>query len=248
MNMIDMPNTQLRGEKWDDILATLKEKLLDESLVTVHVANNLTVRKIQDKWADIRSQYHEVKRAIGSTGAGGSIGDERWPLYSLVNGILVNDPSENSGVNIESMASGRRDGVTLELHTQVQDTSEEIEDVEQERQPRSSTARSTRRINRQTRQREEEDRNEEWICRLEQIHRDNMDRATEASEALAASMREQNEIMLREQREQHNQTLISLANIIRESDERWLSILAPNRNPTNRNNSQNTDNTSENNN
>jgi hypothetical protein len=142
----------------------------------------------------------------------------------------------NSGVDVDFMALFCRDGTTSELQT----TREHVEE-----QFQASASNDTRHNNRRKRQREEEDRNEEWMNRLEQINRINMDRAIQAFEDLAASMKEHTAAILREQREQQAAALASFEEIIREFDERWMSFLASNGTSTNGNNSQSTDNSSE---
>ncbi|KAL0080227.1 hypothetical protein J3Q64DRAFT_1851234 [Phycomyces blakesleeanus] len=89
MSLIDMSNMQLKGERWNQMAETFKRHL----------------------------DQHGLDMALTGTGVGGGTGEERWLFYNYVFEILRDDPSENSGINVESMVRGRCHGVTISIES-----------------------------------------------------------------------------------------------------------------------------------
>ncbi|KAL0095478.1 hypothetical protein F4703DRAFT_1951615 [Phycomyces blakesleeanus] len=110
MSLVDMPNTQLRDEQWDQMAVTFKRLL-----------------KLQDKWADSKKNFHSVQQTLNGTGVGGVMGEERWPYYNHVFEILRDDPSKNFGVNVESMVHDWHHRVTILMTSRAESSIAELQ-------------------------------------------------------------------------------------------------------------------------
>ncbi|KAL0077110.1 hypothetical protein F4703DRAFT_1882247 [Phycomyces blakesleeanus] len=268
MSLINMPNTQLRGERWDQMTVTFK-RLMNENGLNVGVPNDIiTPKKLQYKWGDLKKNFHSIQRVLNGTRVGGGTGEERWPYYNHLFEILRDDPSVNLGVNVESMVRNRRHGITTSMTPRAEpaiaESQRNIEvaassSVESSIISTSDTNIGTVTLNstncagpssrlptrgtRRTREEYEEEYEEEIDAtlfeRLLGMHHENEERSREALQSLVTSMREENEAFRRDQRQQHQQMLEMLERTLRESDDRWLSVIAPFFNARNRNGENN---------
>ncbi|OAD68520.1 hypothetical protein PHYBLDRAFT_172947 [Phycomyces blakesleeanus NRRL 1555(-)] len=201
-------------------------------------------------------------------GVGGGTGEERWPYYNHVFEILRDDPSENSGINIESMIRNQRHGVTilmtsraeasiakLQRNIEVAASASAVASVEpsllntfdtniatatsNSRNSAGPSSRLPTRGTRRTREEYEAERDDMLFERLLSMHRESEEHTKEVLHSLAASMREESKALRRDQQQQHQQTLEMLERIARESDDRLLSVIGSFFNTRNRNGENN---------
>ncbi|KAL0081594.1 hypothetical protein F4703DRAFT_1956125 [Phycomyces blakesleeanus] len=267
MSLVNMPNTQLRDERWDQMVVTFK-RLLSQNGLDVGASNDMiTPRKLQDKWADLKN-FHSVQRTLNRTGVRGDTGEERCPYYNYVFEILHDDPSENSGINVESMVCDWRHGVTISMTSRAEASIAELQRNIEVAASASAVAsvepsllstsdmniatatsnsnnsagpssRLPTRGTRRTRKEYEAERDDMLFERLLGMHRESEECTKEVLHSLAASMREESEALRRDQQQQHQQMLEMLERIAREPDNRLLSVIGPFFNTRNRNGENN---------
>ncbi|CAO3622168.1 unnamed protein product [Mucor hiemalis] len=206
LDLIDMTDTQMRGARWEMMTEYFVEFLTNANMNLGAPMAIITPKKLQDKWAELRTRYHEVRRSLAGTGVGGGTGSQRWLYYDIVHDILNDDPTENPGVDLQTMAPNGRNGINLDINAPAG-----TNDVDA---PVPGRRRDVRR------QREgAEDR-------MERMNEANGERAALAADAMAASIRSHNEVITEQSNRQLMQSMSAMRQIVRESDERWLTGLA----------------------